>query len=141
MNCFTCERHLSAYIDDEVTSEVRHEIEVHLGECEMCRREYETHLSAWEVAGDMRTEAAPDDLWQAVEVELQAKGGGGTSTEDLALIVRGLASEIRDLKHMVDGLRQDMETVAREAEDRTRANDSLDIWTQPGVGRTRSNVG
>ena len=141
MNCFTCERNLTAYIDDEVTSEVRREIEVHLDECEACRQEYETHLASWEVAGNMRTEAVPDDLWQAVEAELQAKGGGGTSTEDLALIVRGLASEIRDLKHIVDGLRQDMETAAREAEDRTRAGDSLDIWTQPGVGRTRSNVG
>ena len=141
MNCFTCERNLSAYIDDEVTSEVRREVEVHLDECENCRQEYETHLSAWEVAGDMRVEAAPDDLWQAVESELQAQGGGGTSTEELALIVRGLASEIRDLKHMVDGLRQDMDATAREMEDRTRTNDSLDIWTQPGVGRTRSNAG
>jgi hypothetical protein len=133
MNCFTCERNLTAYIDDEVTSEVRREIEMHLDECEACRQEYESHLASWEVAGNMRTEAVPDDLWQAVEAELQAKGGGGTSTEDLALIVRGLASEIRDLKHIVDGLRQDMETAAREAEDRTRAGDSLDIWTQPGV--------
>ena len=141
MNCFTCEKNLSAYIDDEITADVRREIEAHLDECETCRGEYETHLSAWEMAGDMRTEAAPDDLWQAVESELQTQVGGGTSTEELALIVRGLASEIRDLKHMVDGLRQDMDTAAREAEDRMRANDSLDIWTQPGVGRTRSNVG
>ena len=141
MNCFTCEQNISAYIDDEVTPEVRREMEGHLSECDACRQEYETHLASWEAAGDMRTEATPDDLWQAVEDELQAKGGGGTSAEDLALIVRGLASEVRDLKHTVDALRQDMEAAAREAEDRTRSSDSFDIWTQPGVGRTRSNVG
>ncbi|MBT4140753.1 MAG: hypothetical protein HOE48_22765 [Candidatus Latescibacteria bacterium] len=109
MNCFTCENNLSAYVDDELTTDVRRDIEAHLDTCEKCHQEYETLLSTWELAGDMRTEAAPDGLWQAVEAELQQKGHNNTTTEDLALIVRGLASEIRDLKQTVDGLRHDLE--------------------------------
>ncbi|MBT3605192.1 MAG: hypothetical protein HN521_19185 [Candidatus Latescibacteria bacterium] len=109
MNCFTCENNLSAYVDDELTTDVRRDIEAHLDTCEKCYQEYETLLSTWELAGDMRTEAAPDGLWQAVEAELQQKGHNNTTTEDLALIVRGLASEIRDLKQTVDGLRHDLE--------------------------------
>ena len=109
MNCFTCENNLSAYIDDEITTDVRREMESHLDTCEMCRKEYETLLSAWELAGDMRTEAAPDGLWQVVEAEMKQKHSHHTTTEDLVLIVRGLASEVRDLKQAVDGLRRDME--------------------------------
>lgn len=109
MNCFTCENNLSAYIDDEMTPDVRREIEAHLDGCEKCRKEYETLLATWELAGDLRTEAAPDALWKAVEAKLEQKGQQHTTTEDLALIVRGLASEVRDLKQTVDGLRRDME--------------------------------
>lgn len=109
MNCFTCESNLSAYIDDEVTTDVRREIEAHLDTCEKCHTEYETLQASWELAGDMRTEAAPEGLWQAVESELQQKGHNNTTAEDLALMVRGLASDIRDLKQTVEGLRRDME--------------------------------
>jgi len=109
MNCFTCENNLSAYIDDEITTDVRREMEAHLDTCETCHKEYETLLSSWELAGDMRTEAAPDGLWQSVEAELKQKNNTQTTTEDLALIVRGLASEVRDLKQAVDGLRRDLE--------------------------------
>ena len=62
MNCFTCENNLSAYVDDELTTDVRRDIEAHLDTCEKCHQEYETLLSTWELAGDMRTEAAPDGL-------------------------------------------------------------------------------
>jgi predicted anti-sigma-YlaC factor YlaD len=109
MNWFTCENNLSAYIDDELTTDVRREIETHLDACEMCRKEYESLLSTWELAGEMRTEAAPDGLWKAVASELKEKVQNNTTTEDLALIVRGLASEVRDLKQVVEGLRRDLE--------------------------------
>jgi len=109
MNCFTCENNLSAYIDDEVSTDVRREMETHLDGCEKCREEYETMLATWELAGDMRTEGAPERLWKAVEGELGQKGQNQTTTEDLALIVRGLASEVRDLKQAVEGMRRDME--------------------------------
>lgn len=109
MNCFTCENNLSAYIDDELTTDVRREMEAHLDVCEICRKEYESLLSTWELAGEMRTETAPDGLWQAVTSELEQKVQNNTTTEDLALIVRGLASEVRDLKQVVEGMRRDLE--------------------------------
>ncbi|MFT5365908.1 MAG: anti-sigma factor RsiW [Candidatus Latescibacterota bacterium] len=141
MNCFTCENNLSAYIDDEIITDVRREIETHLDTCEKCHQEYETLLSSWELAGDMRTEAAPDSLWQAVEAELQQKGHNNTTTEGLALIVRGLASEIRDLKQTMESMRQDMETRQQGDGVRDRSRQGLGIWTGPGVGRARSDVG
>lgn len=117
---------------------MRRDIEAHLDTCETCHKEYEALLSTWELAGDMRTEAAPDGLWQAVEAELQQKGHNNTTTEDLALIVRGLASEIRDLKQTVEAMRQDVE---QSNDSRNRADGDLGIWTEPGVGRTRSQMG
>jgi len=140
MNCFACENSLSAYIDDELTPEQRREVELHLDGCEQCRAEYETHLAAWELAGDMRTEAAPEGLWNTIEAELQEQGRQAT-TEDLALIVRGLASEVRDLKHVVEDLRRSMEAREREEAEQARARQGLGIWTDPGVGRTRSQMG
>jgi len=140
MNCFACGNNLSAYVDDELTPEQRREVESHLDGCETCRAEYETHLAAWELAGDMRTEAAPDDLWKAVEAELHQQGLQ-TTPEDLALIVRGLAGEVRDLKHVIEGLRRNMEAREREEAEQARARQGLGIWTDPGVGRTRSQMG
>ncbi len=119
MNCFTCERNLSAYIDDELQNDVRLEIEAHLDTCDRCRQDYESQLSAWEAAGNVRVESAPDKLWQALEAELQTKGPD-TTLEDLALIVRGLASEVRDLRQAMEGLRQDMEFPLEETGDRSR---------------------
>ena len=141
MNCFTCENNLSAYIDDELTTDVRRDIEAHLDTCETCLKEYEALLATWELAGDMRVEDAPEGLWQSVEAELQQKRHRATTSEDLALIVRGLASEIRDLKQTVDAMRQDMEARQNEDEVRDRTRQGLGIWTGPGVGRTRSDVG
>ncbi len=141
MNCFMCENNLSAYIDDEITTDVRREMEAHLDVCETCRKEYESLLSTWELAGDMRTEVAPDGLWQGVEAELKQKRHDQTTTEDLALIVRGLVSEIRDLKQTVEAMRQDVETRQQGDDVRDRTRQGLGIWTGPGVGRTRLDVG
>ena len=143
MNCFACERNLSAYLDDELTPDVRREVEAHLDTCETCRKDYETHLAAWEAAGHLRSEAAPEGLRKAVEAELQQ--GKSTTTEDLALIVRGLASEIRDLKGVVEALRQNREAEADTERQGLRPRDAgtqgLGLWTGPGVGRTRADVG
>ena len=131
MNCFTCERNLSAYIDDELTQEMRLEIEAHLAACETCCKDYETHLTAWEAAGRLRAEAAPEGLWRAVESEIQQKSSGAT-TEDLALIVRGLAGEVRDLRQAVESLRQDLESdLSEEREgDRERRFQRLRVWSE-----------
>ena len=110
MNCPTCERNLSAYIDDELTTDVRLEIAAHLDECATCHREFEAHQAAWEAAGLAPAGQAPEELWQAVEAELQPREeGGATTLEDLALMLRGLAGEMRDLRHTVDGLRREIE--------------------------------
>ena len=131
MNCFACERNLSAYIDDELTPEMRLEIESHLDGCETCRKDYETHLAAWEAEGNLRAEAAPEGLWRAVESEVQRKGSGAT-TEDLALIVRGLAGEVRDLRQAVEALRQGLESGLAEerGDDRERRFQRLRVWTE-----------
>lgn len=141
MTCFTCANNLSAYIDDELIADVRREMETHLDTCEKCRSEYESHMITWERANNMRTEAAPENLWQAVEATLQQKGHNNTTTEDLALIVRGLASDIRDLKQTLETMRRDMEARQQEDDVRDRTRQGLGIWTGPGVGRTRSDVG
>ncbi|MFC1526702.1 anti-sigma factor family protein [Candidatus Latescibacterota bacterium] len=108
MNCFTCERNLSAYLDDELPMDERLEVEAHLDECEACRGEFELHQKAWEAAGTTATGAAPDGLWQGIERELQADESS-TSLEEVALMVKGLASEIQDLRRTVDALRLQLE--------------------------------
>jgi len=136
MNCFTCERNLSAYVDDELSPETRLEVEAHLAECEKCRQDYETHVVAWEAAGRLRPEAAPGDLWREIESEL-ANSGSSTTTDDLALIVRGLAEEVRDLKRSVELLRQDVASVRPAAEteggpERDEVRENIYLWTGPG---------
>jgi len=108
MNCFTCERKLSAYLDDELPLDERLEVEAHLDECETCRTEFEQHQKAWEAAGAATAGAAPDGLWQGIERELDADESP-TSLEEVALMVKGLASEIHDLRRTVDGLRRQLE--------------------------------
>ena len=141
MECFVCERNLSAYIDDELTQEMRLEVEAHLETCEGCREDYETHLAAWEAAGRLRAGTASEELWKAIESEIQQKSAV-TTTEDLALMVRGLAGEVRDLKQVVESLRQDMEstqlTEEREmARERERLRRSLHLWRGSGSESAR----
>jgi len=108
MNCAACERNLSAYIDDELTTDMRLEIEAHLDECEKCRREFESHQAAWEAANMAPAGRAPDGLWDAVEAELGQETGSTTSLDDLALMLRGLAGEVQDLRREVNALRRDL---------------------------------
>jgi hypothetical protein len=140
MECFSCERNLSAYIDDELTNETRVEIDSHLASCDACRKEYETHLAAWETAQRIPGESAPDGLWSAIESQIETRSAG-TSTEDLALIVRGLAEEVRDLKHTVQMLRRDLEIVQRPEPEEERAgfpvHQRLRVWRET-PGRTEA---
>ena len=124
MTCFTCERNLSAYIDDELTANARLEVASHLEMCERCRKDYETHLAAWEAAGLVRSGNAPDGLWDRIESDVR-KQPPATTVEDLALIVRELAGEIRELRQTVEGLRQDLRSA------RTRIVQDAE---QPGGG-------
>jgi len=108
MNCFSCERNLSAYLDDELPADERLEVEAHLDECQACRREFELHEKAWEAAGAATAGAAPDGLWQAVERDLE-RDEPAITLEQVALMVKGLASEIQDLRRAVDALRRQLE--------------------------------
>jgi anti-sigma factor RsiW len=114
MNCFTCERHLSAYIDDELPAPSRRELETHLDECPRCRAEFEAHQIAWEAAHQLRAEAAPEGLWEAIAPHLE-KPVESARLDDLALMLRGLAAQVQDLQRSVDGLRQDMAEAEAEA--------------------------
>ena len=116
MNCFACERNLSAYLDDELPMDERLEIESHLDECERCRAEFESHQGAWEAGSAVPVGAAPEGLWRGIEAELEAEGPS-TTLDDLALMMKGLASEIQDLRRSVDALNQQ----AEEAEWEERA--------------------
>ena len=142
MSCFNCERLISAYIDDELDQARRTDIEEHLDGCERCRREYETQLAAWEVAGDLRSVSAPDGLWDAIDSELRPEPGG-TTLEDLTLIVRGLAEEVRYLRGTVDSLRSDLgsEVVEEVPPPREPLRPRLSVWEEAVSRRTRSGVG
>ena len=133
MNCFACERNLSAYVDDELSREVRLELEAHLDSCDACRQEYETQLAAGEAAADLPVPAAPGGLWEALESEIQAKAPSPTA-EDLALIVRGLAGEVRELRQAVESLRSELEAVAEEEpmgeSERVRRFHRLRVWSE-----------
>lgn len=108
MNCFSCERNLSAYLDDELPMDERIELEGHLDGCDVCRVEFETHQSAWEVAHRTTAEAAPDGLWEGIESQLQQDLQTNDGIQELTLMVKGLAAEVQDLRRTFDGLRRDL---------------------------------
>ena len=108
MNCAACERTLSAYLDDELTAEARLDLEAHLDGCESCRSEFQAHEATWEAAGLVQAGPTPEGMWEHIAQELQPEGGA-TSLEDLALMVRGLAGELQDLRRAVEALRSDLE--------------------------------
>jgi len=108
MNCFSCERNLSAYIDDEAPNDVRLEIEAHLENCQTCRAEYESHLTTWEAVHAVPAGVTPDGLFEGIQTQLGSEAAS-TSLDDVALMIRGLAGEIQDLRRTVEELRQDVE--------------------------------
>ncbi len=108
MNCFTCERNLSAYLDDELPMDERIELESHLDACEICRAEFESHQMAWEMAHQVHAEAAPEGLWEGIADELPDDHASTSGVEDLTLMVKGLAAEIQELRRTVDSLRRDL---------------------------------
>ncbi len=139
MNCFTCEQNITAYIDDELGHDQRRDVESHLAECDRCRQDYESQMTAWEIASNADAVEAPGDLWSRIEAQLP-KRESGTSVEDLALIVKGLASEVRELRQTVEEMRdRDTARSGYEAEGRVReqirSRPELSIWTEPGLGQ------
>ena len=121
MNCAACERHLSAYVDDELSAEVRAEMESHLDACASCRRDLQEHLAAWEAALQLVPGPPPERLWEGVAAALGEASPGGTSLDDLALMLRGLAGQVHDLQREVSALRRQVAegggTEEREEED------------------------
>ena len=141
MNCFTCERHLSAYIDDELPAPGRRELEIHLDECPRCRAEFEAHQVAWEAAHQLRAEAPPEGLWEAISSQLE-QPGPSTRLEDLALMLRGLAAQVQDLQRSVDGLRQEMEAAESWPADQEQVRQGIRVRVNPLApdrGRVRAS--
>ena len=130
MNCFGCERNLSSYLDDELSVEERLAIEAHLEDCQSCRGEFESHQRAWEVAGGLQGGTVTDGLWRSVEVNLE-EGRASTNLDDLALMIKGLASEIRDLHHTVDDLRRQVEQVEWGVDERESEITDIELETNP----------
>lgn len=108
MNCAACERNLSAYVDDQLTSEMRLEMEGHLDECEHCRGEFESHQAAWEATHQAQAGRAPEGMWEGIAAELDQEMEASTSLDDLALMIRGLAGEVQDLRREVTTLRREL---------------------------------
>ena len=108
MNCFACERNLSAYLDDELSNEERREIEGHLEQCDRCRVEFDTHQLTWEIAGGLQAGLAPDGLWRGIEQQMQTarqSTSPNSSLDELALMIKGLATEVQEMRRTVDALR------------------------------------
>lgn len=132
MNCFQCERNLSAYLDDELPMDERLEIETHLDGCDTCRTEFESHQMSWEAAHQVSAEAAPDGLWNGIVEQTGGSGSGGV--EELTLMVKGLASDMQDLRRTVDDLRRVVEravTPEAGAEDIEHGTEDIRIPTNP----------
>ena len=106
MNCPACQRQLTAYIDDEVTAELRLDIEAHLDDCSGCRREFDTYQAAFEVTTSSPNEGPRRDLWEGIAAKLEP---GGATNEDLALMIRGLARQVESLEREVAALRVGIE--------------------------------
>jgi anti-sigma factor RsiW len=121
MNCATCERHLSAYVDDEVNVALRQEMEMHLDLCAACRADLQEHLAAWEAALQVLPGQAPEGLWHGVAEALGESPAAGADLEEVALLLRGLAGQVQDLHHEVRALRRQVAEGAwsedREPED------------------------
>ncbi len=106
MNCASCERHLSAYIDDELGGALRQEMEAHLDLCSACRADLQDHLAAWEAALQLPSGPAPEELWQGVTEALEETTLAGADLGEVALLLRGLAGQVQDLQQEVRALRR-----------------------------------
>ena len=128
MNCPACQRHLTAYIDDEVSAELRHEIETHLDGCQECRGEFETHQTALEAASSIGTGSPRRDLWQGIADQLEP---GGTTVEDMALMIRGLARQVESLEQTVNGLRRDLSEEEEQEEVQSWSRTDIRVRSKP----------
>ena len=114
----------------------RLELEAHLDQCEVCHGELEQHQAAWEAAQVVATGRAPDRLWSAVEEALESREADATTLESLALMIRGLAGEVQDLRREVRALRRAQEE--RVAVEETEGEEQIRVQQRRFVpGRPR----
>ena len=71
MECADIRRHLSEYIDNECTDEIRESVASHLEECDDCRREYEQLLALSERIRRLPQQELPFDFAAAMAQRLQ----------------------------------------------------------------------
>jgi len=63
MDCQDVKTYLMAYIDGEIDSQKKSEIEKHLSGCEKCIKEYRSFLKLKEVTEKMKFTDLSDELW------------------------------------------------------------------------------
>ncbi len=72
MECERIRVQLGAYLDDEMSQDVRHEVETHLMVCAECAAELDSLGKVAEALAPQETIAVPDRLWSAIEQRLDS---------------------------------------------------------------------
>ena len=70
MNCSEINKLLSAYYDDELSTEVRKNVDAHLEDCGDCAKELEGFEKLSSMAAGLDTPETPASVWSAVAQEL-----------------------------------------------------------------------
>ena len=70
MDCERVRERLGAYLDDEVSEDVRRDVETHLRTCPDCTSELESLEGVAKVFGPQEPVVVPDGLWSAIEQRL-----------------------------------------------------------------------
>jgi anti-sigma factor RsiW len=72
MNCRDVKELLNDYIDDQLQEDVRREVELHIGHCEVCKQEERLLRKFIEEAGDLPKGITPSrDLWPGVAARIR----------------------------------------------------------------------
>lgn len=73
MNCSEVQPLLSAYFDEELSDEVRDEVDKHLVWCDVCADEMERFERLSAMTGHLDTPAAPERIWCRIEEALDSQ--------------------------------------------------------------------
>ncbi|HKF54419.1 MAG TPA: zf-HC2 domain-containing protein, partial [Blastocatellia bacterium] len=73
-------RDLSAYCNGELAENESRRISEHLLACQSCRREHEQISQGVRLAGELRKQSAPDEIWNGIEELIEGNIVGQDST-------------------------------------------------------------
>jgi anti-sigma factor RsiW len=80
LRCSSFHKNLSAFLDDELDSRKRKQMELHLSECEDCRREAEKLRHMIGIIGSLERPAMPAQLWEGTRQKLAVASETPTRT-------------------------------------------------------------